>query len=103
MDYPSKKWLLQRLRNNLTKPMKSRVFDSFIIDNEENKSFYDDLVVGVVISNRKNITSLKFSENYHSSFTNLNQKPKWGNRIIDFQFYYQDDKELDSIPKVEIS
>lgn len=92
------------LRYNSTKPLSIKIVKAFIIGSEAsgNSSANSDLDIAIIIQTKKTKSSLKFTEQYHSCFTNQTQKPKWNDRTIDFQFFYEDDDELNAIMKVEI-
>lgn len=104
-EYPSLVWVKGNLRNNLIKPLRLKVTRAFIVGSYANGTFDEnsDLDIAVVIPRRIGISSMQFSEDYHSNFTSNEQKPKWNNKIVDLQFFYENDAELDEIlTKIEI-
>jgi predicted nucleotidyltransferase len=102
--YPSIKEVKQMFRYNITKPLSIKIIKAFIIGSEAkgNTTNESDLDIAIVIKKKRTKSSLKFTEQYHCYFTNEAQKPKWKKRIVDFQFFYEDDEELDKIKKIEI-
>ena len=49
-------------------------------------------------------TSEKFTEEFNRKYNYQPfKKPKWNNKVIDFQFFFKDEPELEHIPKIEIS
>jgi predicted nucleotidyltransferase len=103
-EYPSLKWVREKLRFNLVKPIKKKVLKAFIVGSEAKGTAKpdSDLDIAVVIENMPRKTSLQFTEEYQSSFVSDKWKPKWNGRIVDFQFFYFDDKELDKYSKIEL-
>jgi predicted nucleotidyltransferase len=61
-----------------------------------------DLDIGIIIPKSDYISALKRTEIYHSKFMSDEQKPKWKGRIVDFQFFYEDDPELKTYSKIQI-
>ena len=102
--YPSISFLRKELRYNLTKSIRPKILKAFIIGSEAkgNANSKSDLDIALIIPKVKGKTSIQFTEVFHSHFISENQKPKWNNRIVDFQFYFDDDFELNEIPKIEI-
>ncbi len=102
--YPSITEIRGLLKNNLTKPLRVKVLRAFIIGSEGKGTSNEksDLDIAIVIPELKRKTSIQFSENYHSYFKLENQKPKWEERIIDFQFFFESDKDLKTIKKIPV-
>lgn len=84
--------------------MRLNVRKAFIIGSEAkgNATNGSDLDAAIVISPIKGKTSIQYTENYHSYFTKEYEKPHWNGRCIDFQFFYETDKELISYEKIEL-
>lgn len=103
-DYPTLPEIKSLLRNNLVKPLRIKVLEAFIIGSEAKGTSTEksDLDIAVVIPVMKRKTSIQFSEIYHSHFKFENQKPKWKDKRIDFQFYYETDKDLQDIQKIAV-
>jgi predicted nucleotidyltransferase len=104
MKYPTIAWLKSELRYNLTKPLRIRPINVFIIGSyarNENKE-ESDLDIAIVIPTIRGKTSLQYSANYHSCFTHNRQKPSWHGIVVDIQFFYVNDAELDDYPKIEL-
>ena len=104
IEYPSIAYLKKELRYNCTKSIRHKIFKAFIIGSEAkgNSNSKSDLDIALVIPKIKGKTSIQYTKNFHSYFTSETQKPKWNSRVIDFQFYFEDDFELDEIPKIKI-
>tara|TARA_A200000159_G_scaffold163220_1_gene188880 strand:- start:537 stop:890 length:354 start_codon:yes stop_codon:yes gene_type:complete len=51
-----------------------------------------DLDILLVINPVKGKRSISVSEHYHARFTADHQKPHFGGRQVDFQFYYPDEE-----------
>jgi predicted nucleotidyltransferase len=104
-NYPSIIFLKRELRYNSTKSIRPRIIKAFVIGSEAkgNASPKSDLDIALIIPKVKGKTSIQYTDNYQFHFTSESQKPKWNNRIIDFQFYFEDDSELSEIPKIEIA
>ncbi|MBA4405832.1 hypothetical protein C0389_01020 [bacterium] len=102
--YPSVTFLKKELRHNLTKSIRPKILKAFVIGSEAkgNANSKSDLDIALIIPKIKGKTSIQFTESFHSHFTSEKQKPKWNNRIIDFQFFFEDDFELEVIPNFEI-
>lgn len=102
--YPSITEIRGLLKNNLTKPLRIKVLKAFIIGSEAKgiSNEKSDLDIAILIPELKRKTSIQFSENYHSYFKLENQKPKWKERTIDFQFFFENDKDLKNIKKIPI-
>jgi predicted nucleotidyltransferase len=102
--YPSITEIRELLKNNLTKSIRVKVLKAFIIGSEAKgiSNEKSDLDIAVVIPELKRKTSIQFSENYHSYYKLESQKPKWKERIIDFQFFYETDKDLKNIKKIPV-
>ena len=103
-NYPSKRWLAGQLRNNIRSRVDYPVLDMFIVGSEAKGTAKkdSDIDIAVIISESKRVTSLKRTENYHSKFINEFDKPKWNGRVIDFQFFYPSDVELEKYSKIKL-
>lgn len=102
--YPTIVEIKQLLRYNLTKPTRVKVIKAFVVGSEAKgtTNSKSDLDIAVIIPNHKRKTSIRFSEDYHSNFQTLTQKPNWNNKFIDFQFFFKTDIELKKIKKLPI-
>ena len=92
------------LRYNTIKSLSIKIIKTFIVGSEAKGSATkeSDLDIAIIIEKKNTKSSLKFTEQYHSYFTNEAQKPKWNGRVIDFQFFYEEDDELNGMSKIEI-
>jgi predicted nucleotidyltransferase len=65
-----------------------------------------DLDIAVIIERRDgrphSKSALKVSEEFHQRYRNYDYVPKWNGRYVDFQFFYQDDRELERYSKIEL-
>jgi len=102
--YPSKRYIISALRNNTVSRVNYPILSTFIIGSEAKGTAKEssDLDIGIIIPKSNKISSLKRTENYHSKFTNDDQKPKWDNRLLDFQFFYEDDQEFIEYSKIQL-
>lgn len=103
-NYPTKKDVVEMLRYNPTSRVKYPLLGGYIIGSEAKGIAKEDsdLDIGIVIPKSHKITALKRTENYHSKFMFDEQKPTWNGRIVDFQFFYEDDPELINYEKIKI-
>lgn len=102
--YPSKKFIIFNLRNNLTSRVKYKILGAYVIGSEAKGTANpdSDLDIAIIIPTSDRITSLKRTEIYQSKFSSDDEKPKWNNRVIDFQFFYPDDEELSIYNKIKL-
>ncbi len=102
--YPTKKDIIKMLRYNLTSRVKFPLLSGYIIGSEAKGTAKkdSDLDIGVIIPKSDYISALKRTEIYHSKFMSDEQKPKWKGKIVDFQFFYEDDSELTHYNKIQI-
>lgn len=101
--YPPKKWLLARLREwpgNFNRP----VLDMFIVGSEAKGTARpdSDIDVAVIINPIRGKDALKVSEYYHQKFTSDLWRSRWNGRLIDFQFFYPGDPELEGYSKIPL-
>lgn len=102
--YPSKKDIIKMLRYNLTSRINFKLLAGYVIGSEAKGTSTEDsdLDIGIIIPKSKYVSSLKRTENYHSKFMSDEQKPKWRDKIVDFQFFYEDDPELKEYNKIQL-
>lgn len=103
-SYPTISEIKRILRLNIVKPFRRKIFAAYIIGSEANGTAKSDsdLDIALVIEKIKGKTSLSFSEVYHSSFKSDFSKPMWNNKRLDFQFFYEEDSELENINKIQL-
>jgi predicted nucleotidyltransferase len=103
-SYPDIKWVKRQLRTNLYSRVNHDVLDAFIVGSEAKGTAKDDsdIDVAVIIPKVQGKSALQVSERYHSRFMKESQKPTWDGRVIDFQFFYQDDPELVGYQKIPL-
>ena len=104
-SYPNIKWLNSALRNNLQKPVRRKILNAYIIGSyaKGTNSKNSDLDIAIIISPIKKLTSLQYSNLYHTYFINENQRIKWNDVIVDIQFFYPNDAELENYIKIELT
>ena len=103
-NYPKRKDIISMLRNNLTLRVDYPVIGAFIIGSEAKGTAKEgsDLDIGIIIPKSNKISALKRTDNYHSKFNDDIFKPKWNGRIVDFQFFYEDDPEFEKYSKIKL-
>ena len=102
--YPSLSWVRSQLRNNVVAPCRYKVLRAFIVGSEARGAAKStsDLDIALIIPDIRGKTSLQVTENYQSKFRNDFFRPKWGGRIVDFQFFYAEDADLKRYQKIVI-
>ena len=102
IKFPTLKWVKSSLRNNLVKPFRPKIIKAYIVGSFARGDFNDgsDLDIAIIIAQRRGMSSLQISESYHSNFTSDIFKAKWNGRIVDFQFFYEN--ELEDYIKIEL-
>lgn len=106
--YPTKQWLKSQLRvsmgSRLNREQLSKIINFYIIGSEAKgtQKQGSDIDIAVVISPVRGKSALQFTEYFHSKYIGDSQKPHWGNRPIDFQFFYPDDPELRQYKRIEL-
>jgi predicted nucleotidyltransferase len=103
-NYPTVKWVKSSLRNSLVAPMRITPLACYIVGSEARGLARpdSDLDIAVVISKIRGKTALQFTENYQSKFLDDKLKPRWNGRVVDFQFFYEDDPELQKYSKIKL-
>jgi predicted nucleotidyltransferase len=102
--YPAISWVRARLRNNMTSRFNGKVLACYIVGSEARGCARSDsdLDIAIVVPSRARLSALKMTERYHEKFMEECQKPMWGGRIVDFQFFYADDEALASYSKITV-
>lgn len=103
-SYPTLAWVRNNLRNNLTSRRKEKVLVAFIVGSEAKgtATSTSDLDIALIIKRKPKLSALKLTERYHAKFVTDAQKPVWNGRIVDFQFFYEDDTVLETYQKIAI-
>ncbi|WP_205068613.1 nucleotidyltransferase domain-containing protein [Photobacterium kishitanii] len=92
------------LRNNWYASVREKIEYAFVIGSvaKGTNNANSDLDIAIIIPTKKRISSLKYSERYHNKFPDDKSKPHWHSIRVDFQFFYEEDPQLDSYSKIEI-
>jgi predicted nucleotidyltransferase len=65
-----------------------------------------DLDIAVIIERRDgrphSKSALQVSEEFHQRYKSYDYVPKWQGRLVDFQFFYRDARELERYDRVEL-
>lgn len=101
--YPTKSWIKNLFRWSNPR-INVKFLDAFIVGSEAKGIAKpdSDLDIAVIIEPIRGKTALKKTEEYHSRFFTDAQKPKWNDRIVDIQFFYPNDPELQSYSKIDL-
>ena len=104
-EYPSLRWLVSELRNNVVSRVPYKVLDAFIVGSEAKGTARpdSDLDIAVIIPESTRVSALKRTERYHAKFINEEQKATWGGRRVDIQFFYANDPNLATYAKLPVA
>jgi len=88
--YPTVKWVREKLRYGIFARTTEQILAAYVIGSEaRGMSRSDsDLDIAVIIKEKPNLTSIKFSERFHSKYPSNADMPKWNGKRVDFQFFY---------------
>lgn len=102
-DYPTVKWVISTLRNNLHSRVDYKVLSAYIVGSEAKGTAIkgSDLDIAVIIPKSDKIAAIKRTENYHNKFKSDNHKPSWNGRIVDIQFF-DDENDLKDYSKIKL-
>lgn len=103
--YPSIAWVRSNLRYNLHSHSKDKVLAAYIVGSEAKGTAKSDsdIDIALIVSEQPRLTALKKTERYHQKFAEEGQKPAWQGRVVDFQFFYENDPEFLGYSKIKIS
>ena len=102
---PSLKWVRSRLRNNLSFRVRVKATSAYVIGScaRRTATANSDLDIAVVIPPKRRISSLRFTERYHTRMALTGGiSAMFQGRRVDFQFFFPRDAELASYPKTEL-
>lgn len=101
--YPTKSWIKSLFRWSIPR-VNVKMLDAFIVGSEAKGTAKSesDLDIGVVIEPIRGKTALQKTEEYHASFLNDDDKPKWMGRVVDIQFFYPNDLEFQKYSKIKL-
>lgn len=93
------------LRYNPYVSKRDKVLDAYLIGSSARgtDSEDSDIDIAVVIPAKKRKTAVRFTEEYHASFTSNTQKNHWQGRCVDLQFFYPGSQELEECTRVKLS
>jgi predicted nucleotidyltransferase len=103
-EIPSIKWIRRNLKQNVV-PFYGEVLNAFVVGSvaRGNAGPDSDLDIAVIIKRQRGgISSIKFTDRYHSRIRFDSWKPKFNDRIVDFQFFYETDSELETYAKIDV-
>jgi predicted nucleotidyltransferase len=102
--YPTLRWVVSQLRNNIEARAAYKVLGAFIVGSEAKGIARpdSDLDIAVIIPPVRGKSALQISNYYQSKFSDERWKPKWNGRIVDIQFFYATDPELASYSKIPL-
>jgi len=102
--YPSLSWVRRELRTNLVAPTRLRALSAYVVGSEARGTAGEgsDLDIAVVIPRARGRSSLQVTEAHHSKFRDDRFRPRWGGRVVDFQFFFEGDPELDGYDKIPL-
>lgn len=105
MEYPSVRWLVAELRNNVVSRVPYKVWSAYVVGSEALGTARpdSDLDIAVVIPSSARVSALKRTERYQAKFTDEAQKATWAGRRVDIQFFYADDPELARYAKIAVA
>lgn len=101
---PSLSWVRKELKLNLVYSFRRKVIVAYIVGSEAKgtTNVNSDLDVAIIIESIRGKTALQITEDYHQKFLDDLFKPRWENRILDFQFFFPDDQDLKIYKKIPI-
>ncbi len=104
MLYPSLRWVVGRLRNNVIYRVRYKVLDGYVVGSEAKGTARpdSDLDIAVIITPVRGRSALQISERYHAQFADDQWKPHWNGRVVDIQFFYPDDPELAGYSRIKL-
>ena len=103
-EIPSISWVKRHLKQNVV-AFYGTVLGAYVVGSVARGKAgpESDLDITVIIKRQRGVSSLKFTDRYHARILHESWKPNFGGRIVDFQFFYETDHELDESEKIEIS
>lgn len=80
------------------------VLDAFIVGSEARRCAKpdSDIDIAVIIPPVVGRTSLQVSEAFHELLWDI-EPPHWSGRVVDFQFFYENDPELAEYERISLA
>jgi len=102
--YPTIRDIRSKLRYNIIHPLRIGILDAFIVGSEAKGTARSDsdLDVAIIINPIRGKSALQYTDQYHQYFSDEVTTPHWGDRKLDFQFFYPDDPELQTYQKIQL-
>ena len=104
--YPTLRWVKAQLRNNIYYqfPRNRRALGAFIVGSVARGLEHDesDLDIAVIIEPIRGKSAMQISDDFHSRFATNTMKPNWNGRVVDFQFFYPNDPEMQNYSKIPL-
>ncbi|HLM60330.1 MAG TPA: nucleotidyltransferase domain-containing protein [Pyrinomonadaceae bacterium] len=100
---PTLNWVKRRLKQNIV-AFYGEVLNAYVVGSIARGTARpdSDLDIAVIIKKQRSLSALKFTERYHSRILSENWKPQFNGRVVDFQFFYESDQELNEYEKIKI-
>jgi len=102
--YPTVRWVREKLRYDWFARTREQVLNVYVIGSEARgmSKSDSDLDIAVIIKEKPNLTSIKFSERFHSKYPSNADMPKWNGKRVDFQFFYPGEIEKLGYKAIEL-
>lgn len=103
--YPSLTWIRKALRYGLFASTREPVLAAYIIGSEAKGTARNesDIDIAVIIKEKRNVSSLKFTERFHYKYKENKNMPVWEGRRVDFQFFYPGEIEKLKYKKIPLN
>lgn len=101
---PSVRWVRSALRHNLVARARYQILAAYIVGSVAKRTARpdSDLDIAVIIPPVRGRSTLQITERYHAKFEDDRCKPRWHGRVVDVQFFYEDDPELQTYSRIEL-
>lgn len=102
---PSLRWVRTNLRNNSGFRFRPKVLRAFVVGSVAKGNFHakSDLDIAVVIPQKKRVSALRFTEDFHTRMAVTRSRyPQFNGRRVDFQFFYAGDPTLTRYSRISL-